>query len=81
MRPGKGRRVGKRGVTSPPSFPGSLERSEAEWKAIRDPAQGVAAKKVCNGVTDGSATGRYRPRFSNTSFATGIAENTFGHPT
>ena len=26
-------------------FPGSLERSEAQWKAIRDPAQELAAKR------------------------------------
>ena len=31
---------------SQPRFPGSLQRSEAEWKAIRDPAQELAKRRL-----------------------------------
>ena len=43
MRPGKQWRELR--PNPQPRFPGSLERSEAEWKAIRDPAQDLAAKR------------------------------------
>jgi hypothetical protein len=42
MRPESGAKIGTNLSTA---FPGRLERSEAEWKAIRDPAQELAAKR------------------------------------
>src|SRR4051812_38128331 len=43
MRPGKPWRELR--PNPQPRFPGRLQRSEAEWKAIRDPAQELAAKR------------------------------------
>jgi hypothetical protein len=43
MRSGK-QRMELRSI-SQQRFPGRLQRSEAEWKAIRDPAQEAAAKR------------------------------------
>ena len=42
--PGKGAERAAR-PNRRPRFPGSLQRSEAEWKAIRDPAPETAAKR------------------------------------
>src|SRR5215207_5918909 len=41
MRPGKPWRL----ISQPP-FPGSLQRSAAKWKAIRDPAQDSAKRRL-----------------------------------